>query len=460
MSASQASAQETRLANAPLGPLMVKLAVPSMLAQLVNILYNIVDRAFIGHIPEIGSVALTGVGLCSPILLFATAFAVFAGSGGAPLASIQLGAGDRDKAERIMGNSVTLLLVLSVVLTTFGQIFKVPFLYAFGASDATIGYAVEYLSVYLWGTVFVLISLGLNSFITCQGHSNTAMASVLIGAVLNVLLDPLFIFVLDMGVKGAALATILSQAVSAAWVVRFLCSPASGLHIRLKYLKPDFSIIRSTAALGVAPFVMEGTESLLVIVINSGLQTYGGDLYVGSFTILQSIMMLFTKPMLGISQGCQPIISYNYGAKNYCRVRRTAALMQRVCFTGTILACFGACFGTRYVARFFTPDQALVDLAAETGLIFFAGVWAFGLLYTYQSCFMGTGQARTSLFLALMRKVVLLMPLAILLPRVTGSVLGIYAAEAIADSCAGLLARYKYGQKRDTLLPLSEARDA
>ena len=441
------------LGTAPIGRLMLKLAVPAVAAQFINMLYNIVDRIYIGHIPEVGDLALTGVGVTFPIITLVSAFAAFAGQGGAPLAAIQLGAGKKDQAERILGNSLALLLMTAAVLTVGFSAFKEPILRAFGASDATIGYASSYIGIYLLGTVFVQLALGLNTFISAQGKAMTAMLSVLIGAVLNLVLDPLLIFGLGLGVKGAALATIFSQAVSAAWVLRFLTGPKSGLHIRRANLRPSGKVMARIAGLGIAPFIMQSTESLVSITLNSGLQHFGGDLYVGTITILQSVMQMFMLPMQGISQGSQPIISYNFGAKNYRRVRQTARLLLKVCCTFTVLACLVGCFGSRWLARLFTPDADLVRLTALVARIYFAGIWAFGMQMACQCCFMGMGQAKISLFLALLRKVILLVPLAILLPRLTGSVFGIYAAEPIADILASCTAITLFLHKRDQLLP-------
>ena len=301
-------------------------------------LYNIVDRIYIGHIPEVGRAALTGLGVTFPILMLISAFTAFAGMGGAPLASIRLGAGDREGAEKILGSSTALLLCLSVVLTAVFSIIKEPVLMAFGASEDTIGYALEYISIYLIGTVFVQLALGLNSYITAQGQAVAAMCSVLIGAVLNIALDPVFIFALDLGVRGAALATILSQGVSACWVVGFLCSRRSGLRIRLKNLRLEGTVVGKIAALGIAPFIMQSTESLVTVVLNSGLQRYGGDLYVGTVTVMQSVMQMVVMPVQGITQGVQPVMSYNFGAKNYQRVRQVFRLLLRTTLTVTITA--------------------------------------------------------------------------------------------------------------------------
>ena len=450
---SQTHRSEEALASAPIGPLMVKLALPAVAAQLINMLYNIVDRIYIGHIEEVGREALTGLGVTFPILMLISAFTAFAGMGGAPLASIHLGAGDREQAEKILGSSTALLLVLSAVLTVTFSILKESALMAFGASEDTIGYALDYISVYLLGTVFVQLALGLNAYITAQGQAVAAMASVLIGAVLNILLDPLFIFIFRMGVQGAALATILSQGVSACWVVGFLCSSRSGLRIRLKNIRLERAIVGKIAALGVAPFIMQSTESLVTVVLNSGLQRYGGDLYVGTITVMQSVMQMVVMPVQGITQGVQPIMSYNFGARNYQRVRHTFRLLLRTTLTVTVTACVLVTLFPKPLALIFNDNQELVELVGRVMPVFFAGIWAFGAQMACQVAFMAMGQAKTSLFLALLRKVILLIPLAILLPIVTGNVMGIYVAEPVADVLASATTLTLFLHKRKTLLP-------
>ena len=445
---------ESALASAPVGRLMLKLAVPSVAAQFINLLYNIVDRIYIGHIPDIGSTALTGLGVTFPIITLISAFAAFAGQGGAPLASIRLGAGDREGAEEILGNSVTLLLAFSAVLTAVFLAIQRPVLMAFGASEATIGYAMDYISIYLLGTVFVQLALGLNTFITAQGRAMVAMCSVVIGAVMNIVLDPVFIFVFDMGVQGAAIATVLSQAVSALWVVGYLCSRRSGLRIRAANLRPRRKVIRQVAGLGMAPFIMQSTESLVTVVLNSGLQRYGGDLYVGTLTIIQSVMQMVTMPVQGITQGVQPIMSFNYGAGDYRRVRRTFQLLLRVTLTATTSAFLIVLLFPGALAMLFNDNRELVELVSRVMPIFFGGIWAFGAQMACQSAFMALGQAKTSLFLALLRKVILLVPLALLLPRLMGGVMGIYIAEPIADVLASATTLTLFLRQRKKLLPM------
>lgn len=431
--------REEKLGTMPIGKLMVCLAVPSVIAQLINVLYNIVDRMYIGHIREVGHLALTGVGLTFPILMIISAFSAFIGAGGAPLAAIALGKGDKERAEKILGSGFTVLLCFSAVLTVFFMIFKRPLLFMFGASDQTIGYAQQYITIYLVGTVFVQLSLGLNMFISSQGQAKIAMLSVLIGAVTNIALDPVFIFVLHMGVRGAALATILSQAVSAVWIVHFLTSKKSTMRIRKKYMRPDFRIIGSIMALGISPFIMQATESAINIVLNRGLQTYGGDLYVGSMTILQSVMQLITVPIQGFTQGIQPIISYNFGAHKFDRVKKTYRLAIGFTFTVATVCCLCTVSFPKVFAGIFTTDQELIALVGKVMPIFMAGIWIFGLQMGCQTTFMGLGQAKISLFIALLRKVILLIPLALILPKFFG-VMGVYYAEPISDITAAATA--------------------
>ena len=328
---------DERLGSAPLGRLMVSMALPAVAAQVINVLYNIVDRIYIGHIADYGELALTGVGVTAPILMVISAFSAFAGMGGAPQASIQLGKKNYEGAEKILGSSVAMLLLFSVVLTAVFQVFKTPILYAFGASDNTIVYAREYITIYLVGTVFVQFALGLNTYISGQGNAKIAMLSVLLGAVTNIILDPILIFGFHMGVRGAALATIISQALSAVWVLRFLTSPKSVIRIRRQFIRLDPKTVLSIGALGISPFIMQSTESLVMITLNTGLQKYGGDLYVGTMSIMASVMQLITIPVQGVAQGVQPIMSYNYGAGNLKRVKDTFWRMVLVCLAGTLL---------------------------------------------------------------------------------------------------------------------------
>lgn len=427
-----AGVNESRMGTERIGRLMVSMAVPSIIAQIINILYNIVDRIYIGHIPGVGAAALTGVGITFPIITLISAFSAFVGMGGAPLAAIWMGKGDRKHAEKILGSGACLLVIFTIVLMAVFYLFQKPFLYMFGASDATIGYSLDYMSIYLLGTLFVELALGLNPFIIFQGRSRIAMISIVIGAVVNIALDPLFIFVFGWGVKGAAIATVLSQAVSAAWNVNFLMGKKSSLRLSFCNIRPDFRIMGQICSLGISPFIMRATESLISIVLNRGLQMYGGDLYVGSLTIMQSVLQLFSAPLTGFTQGVQPIISYNYGAGKFDRVKKLYRSMIAVSFTISFVANMTAmCFPALY-ASLFTNDEELIVLVSRVMPVFLFGMLFFGLQNGIQPTFLALGQAKISLFIAMFRKVILLVPLALVLPRFFG-VMGIYYAEPISD---------------------------
>lgn len=421
-----------RLGTEPLGRLMVSLAVPAVAAQLINVLYNIVDRIYIGHIRGYGDIALTGVGVTFPIIMLISAFSAFAGMGGAPLASIELGKKDIRKAEQILGNSAGMIVLFSIVLTIGFSIFKTPVLYAFGASEVTIGYAKSYIGIYLVGTIFVQIAVGLNTFISGQGESKVAMLSVVIGALLNICLDPVLIFVLDMGVKGAALATVVSQAVSAAWVIRFLTSKRSSMKLKTEHMRLKKEIVVRIAGLGVSPFIMQSTESMVGITLNSGLQNYGGDLYVGTMSIMTSIMQLILIPVQGISQGVQPIISYCYGAGDKDRVKGTFTRLLISGLLGTLILGGVAVLAPGVYAGIFTSNEDLIRLTCQVMPVYFLGITIFGLQSACQSTFLALGQAKVSLFIALLRKVILLIPLAVIFPKFMG-VMGVYRAEPVAD---------------------------
>ena len=431
--------KDNRLGTENITRLMISLAIPSVLAQIVNVLYNIVDRIYIGRIPGVGAVALTGVGVTFPIITIISAFSGFASGGGAPLAAIALGQGDRKRAERILGNCVSMLLFFTVILMAFFFVFQKPLLYVFGASDNTIGYSSTYISIYLLGTVFVELAVGLNTFISAQGQARTAMFSVLIGAVVNIVLDPIFIFVFHMGVAGAAVAPIISQALSAAWVLRFLCSEKSGIRLKKAGMKPDFYLIGQIMALGVSPFVMSATESAITIVMNHGLQVYGGDLYVGSMTILQSVLQLVFVPISGFTNGVQPIISYNFGAGKFDRVKMTIKRMISITFLAAFVYVVFAMLRPGLFARLFTTDEDLIALVKKVLPVYIAGMSVFGVQSGVQSSFLGLGQAKISLCIALLRKVILLIPLALILPRFFG-VMGVYYAEPVADILSVLTA--------------------
>lgn len=418
-------------------PLLLKMSLPAVAAQFVNLLYNIIDRIYIGHIEEIGKDALAGIGVTSSLIILISAFAQFVGGGGAPLAAIALGEGNREKAGKILGNGFVLLCIFAVVTASLSYAFMDPILYLIGASDVTIGYAVDYLSIYLTGTLFVLIATGLNTFINTQGRAGIAMISVLIGAVANIALDPLFIFAFHMGVKGAALATVISQALSAAFVLGFLFSKKATLRIEPRYMRLESKIIAPVFALGISPFVMASTESLVGFVLNGSLKVYG-DIYVSALSIMQSAMQMISVPLAGISAGYIPIVSYNFGNKNPARVKEAFRIALCIMFFFNLIACILIILFPSFVASLFTDDAALIEVVAGYTPIFFAGMTIFGLQRTCQNTFVALGQAKVSLFIALLRKIILLIPLALLLPHLLGSVTGVYLAEAIADATAAI----------------------
>lgn len=426
------------LGTGSIGKLMLKLAIPMVMAQLVNVLYNMVDRMYIGNIANIGATALTGIGVTFPIIVIVSAFSAFVGTGGAPLASIKLGEGDREGAERILGTGVSMLACISVTLMTLFLIFKRPILMAFGASENTIDYALDYITIYLIGTPFVQFALGLNPYISAQGNAKVAMLSVVIGAVLNIVLDPLFIFVFGMEVRGAALATIISQAVSALWVVRFLTSKKSIIRLRLPQIRLRPALMGKIAALGISPFIMQSTESLVQVVLNRGMLHYGGDMYVGTMTIILSVSQLFITPIQGFTSGVQPILSYNFGAMNFDRVRAT---FRRLLIVSVALATFATLMTELFpqvFVRLFNSDPQLVELTCKGMRIYMAGIFMFGIQMACQAAFLAFGQAKISLFNALLRKVILLVPLALIFPVFMG-VNGVYLAEPVADITAAAI---------------------
>ena len=431
------SPQENQLGTAPIGKLLFTLAVPAITAQVVNMLYNIVDRIYIGHIPEIGTAALTGVGITFPIITLISAFSSLIAMGGAPRASIAMGAHHPERAEQIMGNCLTALLGLSVVLTALFLLFLEPILWAFGASSNTIGYAMEYMGVYVWGTVFVQISLGMNMFITSQGFAKTSMFTVVIGAALNIALDPVFIFVFDLGVRGAAIATVLSQAVSAVWVMLFLTGRRTTLKVRARCMVLRWKVLLPVLALGVSPFIMQSTESLLSVVLNTSLLKYGGDVAVGAYTVIASIMQVINLPLQGLTQGAQPITSFNYGAGNVDRVRKSVRLLLTCCLTYSCLFWLCMMLIPQVFIGIFSSDPELMDTAVWAARIFLFGCFAFGAQTGFQQSFLALGQAKVSLLLALLRKIVLLIPLIYLLPLFfPDKLFGVFVAEPIADILA------------------------
>ena len=431
--------KENFMGTEKISVLMFKMAIPAVVAQIINILYNIVDRIYIGHIPHASADALTGVGVAFPIVTFISAFSSFVGAGGAPLSAIWQGKGDNDRAEKILGNGVTMLLFFSAVLMAVFYAFMKPLLYLFGASDNTICYGATYIGIYLAGTVFVHLALGLNPYIIAQGAARTGMLSVIIGAVINIVLDPVFIFVFKMGVAGAAIATVISQFVSALWVVSFLVGRKAVLKIRLKNLKPDFKIIKSISSLGISPFVMGSTESLVSIALNGSMQKYGGDIYVGSITIMQSVMQLISAPIGGFTQGVQPIISYNFGAGNFDRVKKTYRSMIAVSGTVTFVFTALTMIFPETFAAMFTNSNDLIVLCGQKMPLFLSGMLIFGVQRAIQPTFMALGQAKISLLIATLRKIILLVPLALILPVFFGTN-GVYTAEPISDILSATIA--------------------
>lgn len=425
------------LGTEPIGKLLFKLSIPTVVAQLINMLYNIVDRIYIGHIPGDGSLALTGVGVCMPLIMLVSAFAALVSSGGAPRASIFMGKKDNDSAEKTLGNCFSLQIVVSVILTAVLLIWHEELLLAFGASEKTIGYATEYMSVYAIGTLFVQMTLGMNTFITAQGYTKISMISVLIGAVCNIALDPIFIFSLNMGVKGAALATIMSQAISCIWVITFLCGKKTNIRIRKKNMRLQGKIILPCVALGTAAFIMQASESVISICFNSSLLRYGGDIAVGAMTIMVSVMQFAMLPLQGIAQGAQPITSYNYGARNADRVKKTFRLLLITCMTYSITLWTAVMLFPKAFVGIFTPDRALMDFAAPMLRIYLGGVCLFGIQIACQITFTSLGKAVNSIIVAVVRKFILLLPLIYIMPHImTDQTKGIYMAEPVADIIA------------------------
>lgn len=425
------------LGTEPVGRLLLRLSVPTVAAQLINMLYNIVDRIYIGHMPGSGNLALTGVGVCMPIILFVSAFAALIGAGGAPRASIFMGQGDLRSAEKTLGSCFSLQAIVSLILTVLLLLFAEPMLLAFGASENTIPYAVAYMNVYALGTIFVQLTLSMNAYITAQGFARTGMLTVLIGAVLNIVLDPLFIFVLNLGVRGAALATILSQGVSCGWVVSFLCSEKSTLRIRRENLRIERKIILPCIALGAAPFIMQASESVISVCFNSSLQRYGGDMAVGAMTILSSVLQFANLPLSGLAQGAQPITGYNYGAGNKERVKGTFFLLLKVSLAYSVTLWALVMLFPSVFAGVFTPDNALRAFTAPALRVFCASMWIFGLQMSCQMTFVAIGNAVSSIMAAVMRKFILLLPLIYIMPRlVSNKTMGVYMAEPVADFLA------------------------
>lgn len=427
---------EERLSTDRMLPLVFKMALPAVAAQFVNLLYNIVDRIYIGHIPGIGTDALAGVGVTTSIVILISAFSSIVGAGGAPLAATALGQSDRERAGKILGNGFILLIFFTLFTSAAAYLFMEPILLLVGASENTLQYAVDYLSVYLLGTLFVEISTGLNTFINAQGRPAIAMWSVVIGALLNIVLDPLFIFVFDMGVKGAAVATVLSQACSAIWIVHFLISDKASLRLEKRYLKLHRNIVSAIVALGISPFIMASTESLVGFVLNGSLKHFG-DIYVSALAIMQSAMQFASVPLTGFAQGFIPIVSYNYGHRDNARVKECFRIVVIFMFSFNMLLMLFMILFPDIIASAFTSDRHLTDTVDEMMPLFLAGMTIFGLQRACQNMFVALGQAKISIFIALLRKVILLVPLALILPHFLG-VEGIFAAEAISDATAAI----------------------
>ncbi len=425
------------LGTEPVGKLLFRLSIPTVVAQLINMLYNIVDRIYIGHMHGDGSLALTGVGVCMPLIMLVAAFAALVSSGGAPRASIFMGQQDHKSAEKTLGNCFSLQIIVSVILTGILLIWNKELLLAFGASENTIGYATDYMRIYAIGTLFVQMTLGMNTFITAQGFTKTSMVSVLIGAACNIALDPVFIFGLGMGVKGAALATILSQAISCVWVITFLCSKKTQLRIRKENLRLQGNIILPCIALGTAAFIMQASESIISICFNSSLLRYGGDIAVGAMTIMVSVMQFAMLPLQGIAQGAQPITSYNYGAKNADRVKKTFRLLLITCMTYSVTLWAAVMLFPKAFVGIFTPDKSLMDFAAPMLRIYLGGVCLFGIQIACQMTFTSLGKAANSIIVAVVRKFVLLLPLIYIMPHIIADqTKGVYMAEPVADIIA------------------------
>ena len=432
--------RENDLGRDPIGKLLLRLALPSVTAQLVNALYNIVDRIYIGRIEGVGDLALTGLGVCFPVLMFVSAISALVGMGGGSRAVVRMGEGKEDQANAILGNCTALLIALSVLVTGVFLVIKEPMLLLFGATENTIGFANDYLTIYLVGTIFVEISLGLNFFITAQGFSTISMATVLIGAVTNIVLDPIFIFGLHMGVKGAALATITAQAVSAVWVLRFLTGKRTKLRLQRRYFRINPRVLAPVVALGVSPFIMNATESLVNVAFNASLKAYGGDPAVGAMTICSSVLQVFFLLLQGIAQGAQPIIGFNYGAGKLDRVKKAYKLLLISAFSFSCAACLALELFPHSFVLLFNDKPELVDLAVWALRIYVAGMFMLGIQTSCQQTFVALGQAKISLFLALLRKIILLLPLILILPRlITGhQVMAVFLAEPVADVLAAL----------------------
>ncbi|MBX9136211.1 MULTISPECIES: MATE family efflux transporter [unclassified Clostridium] len=429
--------QTEELGSCSVGKLLFKLAVPAIAAQIINLLYNLVDRMYIGHIANVGKLALTGVGVCLPLIMLISAFAALVSMGAAPRASIFLGKGEKDNAEKTLGNSFSLLIILSLIITVIFSLFSKDLLLIFGASENTIEFAVSYMKIYSLGTIFVQLTLGLNAFISAQGFAKTSMMTVLIGAIFNIILDPIFIFGFNMGVSGAALATIISQSLSMIWILFFLTGKKTTLKLRKKNLRLSKEIILPSILLGLAPFIMQSTESLIAVCFNSSLLKYGGDVAVGAMTILTSVMQFSMLPLTGLTQGGQPIISYNYGAKNADRVKKAFKILLISCLVYSFVLWGLAMITPRTFVLIFNNDPELVEFTSHALRIYMAVSCVFGIQIACQQSFIALGNAKTSLFLALLRKILLLVPLIYIMPLfMADKTTAVFTAEPVADILA------------------------
>ena len=429
--------QTEELGTCSVGKLLFKLAVPAIAAQIINLLYNLVDRMYIGHIAEVGKLALTGVGVCLPLIMLISAFAALVSMGAAPRASIFLGKGGKDNAEKTLGNSFSLLVIISIILTLIFFFFAEDLLLIFGASENTIEYATSYMKIYSIGTIFVQLTLGLNAFISAQGFAKVSMMTVLIGAIFNIVLDPILIFGFNMGVSGAALATIISQALSMLWILKFLTGKKTTLKIKRKNLSLSKNIVLPSIALGLAPFIMQATESLIAVCFNSSLLKYGGDIAVGAMTILTSVMQFSMLPLNGLTQGGQPILSYNYGAKNPERVKKAFKILLISCVTYSMILWALAMITPKSFVLIFNNDPELLDFTSNALRIYMALSGIFGIQIACQQSFIALGNAKTSLFLALLRKIILLIPLIYIMPIfISDKTTAVFMAEPVADFIA------------------------
>lgn len=417
---------------------IMEVALPMTVAQILNLLYNIVDRIYIGRIPEVGTLALTGVGICFPIITMISAFTFLFGNGGSTLCAIEWGRGNDDEAEKLMGNTFSMLIITGIILMITGFLFYRPILYAFGASDVTFPYARSYIRIYLLGTLFVMVSLGMNRFINGQGFGNVGMLTVLIGAVLNIVFDPIFIFVMGMGVKGAALATILSQFCSALWALKFLTGKRAVLKLKRNALKVKWSRLKDIMALGISGFIMAFTNSLVQVVCNATLQTYGGDTYVGVMTVLNSVREIGTMPVMGLTNGASPVMSFNYGEKAYSRVKKAIGFLTIVCVSYTCLAWGAVRLFPEFFIRIFNSEPELLEKGVPALGIYFFGFCFMALQFTGQSIFVALGKSGRATFFSLFRKVIIVTPLTVLLPKVAGlGVDGVFWAEPISNLIGG-----------------------